>query len=153
MQTYPIDSKAEMDKIIASCQVCYVGMTDLQGFPYVVPFNFGYDGEYIWLHSAKEGMKMDYMRNNPHVCVAFSTGHELYFQHEKVACSYGMKYKSVLVFGSIEWIDDHEKKIIGLNHVMKNYTSGDFSYSKPAVENVAVYRLRIEKMTGKKRGI
>ena len=120
MQTVTITSRPEMEKIISSCQVCYLAMSDNDGLPYVLPFNFGYDGEYIWLHSGPAGKKMDILKSKPNVCIAFSTDHELYHQHEQVACSYGMKYKSVLVFGKVEWIDSAEKKIEGLNVIMKN---------------------------------
>lgn len=153
MQTVTITSRPEMDKIIASCQVCYLGMSDQDGLPYVLPFNFGYDGEYIWLHSGPTGKKMEILKNRPDVCLAFSTDHELYHQHEQVACSYGMKYKSVLVFGKVEWIEPAEKKIEGLNIIMKNYANREFSYSKPSVDNVAVFRVKPENMTAKKRGL
>lgn len=153
MQTVTITSRPEMDKIIASCQVCYLGMSDKDGRPYVLPFNFGYDGEYVWLHSGPTGKKVDLLKNNPDVCIAFSTDHELYHQHEQVACSYGMKYKSVLVFGQVEWIESAERKIEGLNIIMKNYAKREFSYSKPSVDNVAVFRVKPENMTAKKRGL
>jgi hypothetical protein len=37
------------------------------GFTYVVPMSYAYDGEYIYGHTL-EGMKLNLMRKNPNVC-------------------------------------------------------------------------------------
>jgi uncharacterized protein len=101
---------AILRKIIDKCEVCYVGMIDGDARPYVLPFNFGYEDGVIYLHSAQEGKKIDILTNNPAVCIAFSTDHLLFHRHEPVACSYGMKYRSVLAYGDIEFIPDLMKK-------------------------------------------
>jgi nitroimidazol reductase NimA-like FMN-containing flavoprotein (pyridoxamine 5'-phosphate oxidase superfamily) len=141
-----------MESIIRECQVCYVGMADEDNTPYVVPFNFAYDNGSIYLHSAHEGRKMDILKKNNRVCVTFSTGHELRHTSEGVACSYSMKYKSVMAFGHVEFMEDFNQKVAVLNKVMMHYTGKEFNYSAPSINEVAVYRVVIEKMTGKKLG-
>ena len=138
--------------IIRDCQVCYVGMVDKDNTPYVVPFNFGYEDGFIYLHSAREGRKMDILKNNNRVCVAFSTGHELRRQSEGVACSYSMKFRSVMAFGYVEFIEEFDRKIEILNKVMMHYTGKEFTYNAPSIHEVATYRVVIEEMTGKKLG-
>jgi len=152
MQTTIINNKEEMLKIISSCEVCYVGMADHDNKPYVLPFNFGIKDETIYLHSAPEGKKMDILKHNPDVSIAFSTGHELYHQHEEVACSYGMKFKSVIVSGKVVFIEEYENKTKALDIVMHHYTNREFSYNAPAINNVRVYKVLIDKMSGRKRG-
>ena len=53
----------------------HVAMHD-DPFPYVVPLNFGYewqDNELVFFfHCAREGLKLDLLRQNPHVCVNVS---------------------------------------------------------------------------------
>jgi uncharacterized protein len=142
----------EVRQIIEKCDVCYVGMIDTEGNPYVLPFNFGYDDGVLYLHSAGEGKKIDALRRNPRVCVAFSTDHKLFHRHEPVACSYGMRYRSVLLHGSIEFIDKYEEKERVLNVIMRKYTGRDFSYNAPAVNNVCVYRVNISLMEAKENG-
>jgi nitroimidazol reductase NimA-like FMN-containing flavoprotein (pyridoxamine 5'-phosphate oxidase superfamily) len=139
-------------KIIDKCDVCYVGMSDADHMPYVLPFNFGFDGSYIYLHSAKEGHKMDILHVNPKVSVAFSTDHEIGFQNKDVACSYLMKYRSVVAFGHIEFVEDPELKKEALNIMMKKYTGREFPYGMPSVLEVECYRVVIEKITGKEYG-
>lgn len=145
------DSKL-IKKIIDKCDACYVSMVDKNNMPYVVPFNFGYDGKYIYLHSAAEGKKIDILKNNNNVCVAFSTDHSLFHRNDDVACSYGMKFRSVIAFGKVQFIDEYDKKIEVLNKVMEKYTGRTFAYNAPAVNNVAAFIVEIESITAKELG-
>ncbi|HRY98324.1 MAG TPA: pyridoxamine 5'-phosphate oxidase family protein [Bacteroidales bacterium] len=153
MQAQSITDTQEIRAIIGRCQVCTLGMVDLDGLPYVLPFNFGYDGEFLYLHSAPEGRKIGILRQRPEVCVSFSTDHELYHRHEPVACSYGMRYRSLLMYGKVEFIEGDEDKIYGLNLIMRQYTGrDDFNYNAPAVRNVTVFRVRITRIDGRSFG-
>jgi uncharacterized protein len=136
-------------EIIDKCEVCYVGMIDQDQMPYVLPFNFGYHDQFIYLHSAQEGRKIDILKNNPRVCVAFSTDHQLFHRHEPVACSYGMRYRSVLAFGRIEFVEDYDLKVEAMNVVMRKYAGRDFTYNAPAINNVSIYRVVVEKIETK----
>jgi nitroimidazol reductase NimA-like FMN-containing flavoprotein (pyridoxamine 5'-phosphate oxidase superfamily) len=127
-------------------------MVDQQGKPYVLPFNFGYEEGIIFLHSAQQGKKIDILRNNPDVCVCFSTDHQLFHRHEPVACSYGMKYRSVLAFGRIVFIEDYDEKVRVLNIIMQKYAGRSFDYNPPAVNNVSVYKVVADTFEGKESG-
>ena len=152
MRSNFFNDKELMESIIRECQVCYLGMVDEDSSPYVVPFNFAYSDGFIYLHSAREGRKMDILKRNNRVCVTFSTGHELRHTNESVACSYSMKYKSVMAFGHVEFIEDFDRKIAIMNQVMVHYTGKEFTYGAPSIHEVAIYRVVIDKMTGKKLG-
>ena len=147
-----ITSRSEMFQVIEKCDVCFVSMVDQNNMPYVVPLNFGVKDGFIYLHSSKKGKKTDILRNNNKVCIAFSTDHQLKYQNEAVACSYAMKYRSVLVYGHIAFIEEWEDKIEALNIVMRKYTDKKFSFNAPAIREVCIYRVVIEEMTGKKLG-
>lgn len=136
----------EVYQIINSCEVCVVGMIDLEGNPYVLPFNFGYKEGKLYIHSGPEGKKIEIWKSNPNVCVSFSSDYKMNIRHENVACSYSMKYKSVLIFGRVEPITDLDEKVRTLNIIMEKYSGrSDFDYSKPALENVSVFEIRINK--------
>ncbi len=152
MKSRVLDHKPELEKIINRCEVCHVAMVDKENKPYVLPFNFGYkDGEII-LHSAQQGKKIDILKNNNNVCVAFSTDYEMRYRDEHVACSYSWKYRSVLAYGKVEFITDFEKKVEALNAVMANYTQRDFKYNSPAVKDVNCWKVVIEKLEGRAYG-
>lgn len=152
MRTRMSFDKLEIKQIIDKCDACYLGMVDQEGLPYVLPFNFGYEEGIIYLHSAPTGRKIDIIKNNPNVCVAFSTDHKLFFRHETVACSYGMDYRSVLAFGKIVFIEDYDEKARILNLIMRKYVGKDFSYNAPAINNVAIYKVEISKIEAKISG-
>jgi nitroimidazol reductase NimA-like FMN-containing flavoprotein (pyridoxamine 5'-phosphate oxidase superfamily) len=152
MRSSRITNRPEMFQIIDKCDTCYVSMVDQNNMPYVIPLNFGVKDEVIYLHSSQTGKKIDILKQNKNICIAFSTDHQLRFQHETVACSYGMKYRSVLVYGHIEFIEEADQKIEAMNIVMLKYTGKEFSYNAPAIREVCVYRVVITDMTGKKLG-
>jgi uncharacterized protein len=146
-------SQQEMDQIISGSIVCHIAMIDNEGLPYVIPFNFGYKDSRLYIHTAPEGKKIEIWKKNPKVCVSFSTDYEMRIQNEKVACSYSMKYRSVLVHGELIPIDEFDSKIQVLNIVMGKYSDkSDFTYSKPAVENVKVFEIRINKVESRVYG-
>ena len=152
MKNRVIQLKEEIERIIRQCDVCNLAMVDLDNKPYVIPMNFGYAGDAVFLHSAQTGRKMDVLKKNPQVALSFSTDHELRWQSEKVACSYSMKYRSVLVSGRVEFVEDMKEKAEALNVIMANYTDREFSYNDPALKEVAVFKVVVEKMEGRAYG-
>jgi uncharacterized protein len=152
MKSKAITSKEEIEKVIGKCQFCNVAMVTIDNSPYVIPMNFGYSGGFIYLHSSKTGKKMDILKANNKVCVSFSTDHDLRWQSEEMACSYSMKYRSVLAFGKVEFIEEAEKKIEAMNCIMRHYTSKEFTYNEPSIREVAVYKVIIEKLEGRVYG-
>jgi uncharacterized protein len=144
-----ISGKQEMIEIIKKCKICHVGFVD-GTIPYVLAFNFGFKDDIIFLHCAKEGHKLDVLKNNNQVCVEFDADNELFARHEEVACSWRMRYKSIITWGKAEIVSDFDKKVEGLKIFMKNYSERDFEFSIPSVNNVNVICIKIEKMTGRK---
>ncbi|MGF1584909.1 MAG: pyridoxamine 5'-phosphate oxidase family protein [Bacteroidales bacterium] len=143
----------EIEQIIVKCDACYLGMVSDDAVPYVIPMNFGYQDGILYLHAGPGGKKFEVLKKNNRACAAFSTDHELRGRHEGVACSYFMKYRSVLLHGRIEMIDDYDEKIRALNIMMKKYTGkDDFSYNAPAVNNVQTFRLVVERAEGRSFG-
>lgn len=138
--------------ILDKCDACYIGMVDTDNKPYVLPFNFGYDGRYLYFHCAPGGKKNDILKVNKDICVAFSTDHKLAVQSEKVACSHSMKFRSVLAYGKVEFVEDYDAKIEALNHIMKKYTGKEFSYNAPAVNNIQVFKMKINTIKAKESG-
>lgn len=149
MRTRIVTEHAEIIKIISRCQVCHIAMVDPEGKPYLVPMNFGFANDVVYLHSARKGKKIDCLDKNPSVCINFTTDHQLMFQHKEVACSYSMKYSSVLCYGKVEFIEDTELKIKALDIVMKQYTGRKFSYNHPSIREVNCWIVKVERFEGR----
>jgi uncharacterized protein len=145
MKSRIVTSQDEINAIIGKCQVCHIAMVDNEGKPYVLPLNFGYEDGIIYFHSARTGKKIDILQRHASVCVAFSSDYLLRFQNEDVACSYSMKYRSVLAYGKVEFIEDPDQKMKALANVMKNYTSREFLFNPPSVREVSCWIMKVEK--------
>ncbi len=72
--------------------------------------------------------------------------------NEEVACSWGMSYRSVLAYGKLEFVDDFDQKEEALKVIMSNYSDIDFTFNAPAVKDVLVFRVKIEKLHGRALG-
>lgn len=149
MKTYSITDPAFMQEIIRKSSVCFVGLCDESGAPYVFPMNFGYEDGVVYLHSAREGRNIEIIKNNPRTCITFCLGAELKYQDVEVACSYRMKSESVICRGNIEFVEDLAEKERILNILMAQYTDRKFTYSEPALRNVQVWMVKVREMTGK----
>jgi uncharacterized protein len=152
MRTSYITNQNELESIINQCDICFVGMIEKDGTPYVIPMNFGYSDKVITLHSGPHGKHLESLAVNNRVCVTFCTKHKLVYQHPDVACSYSMTSKSVLCKGAVSFVEDLEEKEKLLTVLMHNYTKREFKYSIPALKNVKVWKVNIDEMTGKSFG-
>ncbi len=149
MLTVNIEEREVIDKIIRKNTICYVGLIDQEGMPYVIPMNFGYEGDTLYLHSGPDGTSVRSLRENPNVCITFSEGHELIHQNEEVACSYRMKSSSVICRGKVVFENDFDEKVKCLNIIMKQYSDREFKYSDPAVKNVLIWKVEIDQVSSK----
>ena len=145
-----IVDKKVMVSIIEKAIICRVAMC-WQDEPYVIPMNFGYRDNYIFLHSAGEGRKLDILRNNDKVCIEFDVDVELVQSQE--ACKTEMKYKSVLAFGKAVILKDIVEKKKALDVIMHHYYNHDslsvFHYPEDTLEKVIIIKVKVEKITGK----
>jgi nitroimidazol reductase NimA-like FMN-containing flavoprotein (pyridoxamine 5'-phosphate oxidase superfamily) len=149
MKTIVYTGRDEVEEVIKSCDICYVGMADTDGTPYVLPMNFGYQDGVLYLHSAQEGKKLQILERNSKVCITFCVGHRLVHQHPDVACSYSMSAKSAIAWGTVTFEDDFDKKIEILKIFMKQYSDRVFTFNSPAVRNVKVWKIVLDNATCK----
>jgi len=143
-----VDEKV-MISIIEKAIVCRVAMC-WKDEPYVIPMDFGYRGNYIYLHSAGEGRKLDILRNNDKVCMEFDIDVELVQSQE--ACKTSMKYKSVLIFGTAVILKDIAEKKRALDIIMHHYyydSLSVFHFPEDVLEKVVIIKVKFEKITGK----
>ena len=151
MRTVFIEEREKIDEVIRECKTCFLAMSD-NGSPYVLPMNFALVGETIILHSAQSGRMWETIKKNPKVCINWTLGEDLAWQDEHVGCSYRVKSKSVNVEGEVEIVDDYDEKLRCLHLLMGQYSNREFEFNKPAVVNVGIIKVKIEKITAKEFG-
>lgn len=114
---------------------------------------FGFEENSIYLHSAREGLKIDIIRKNNQIC--FEADIETEILTADNACSWGMKYYSVIGFGKAHFIENEKQKKDALDIIMQKYSNKPnetFEYSKSALDKTTAIKVEIESLTGKKSG-
>lgn len=151
MRTHFIHDREEIDAILKQCKTCYVAMS-VDDVPYILPLNFAMDGNRVILHSAQFGRMWETIKKNPKVCINWTLGEELAWQDELVGCSYRVKSKSVIVEGTAEIVEDMEEKERIVKQFMTQYSDLPFKFNAPAIRNVGILLVPIDKITAKEFG-
>lgn len=139
-----------IQKIFNEAEICRIALSDCDK-PYIVPMNFGYEDNSLYLHSASEGYKIDILKNNNNVCFQMDIKTEMV--KLKSPCNWGMKYLSLIGHGKADFIDNVSEKREALDIIMGKYSPDvSFEYSDEAVKKVLVIKVKIEDVTGKKSG-
>jgi len=141
-----ITDRQELESVLREAAVCRMGLCD-EGKPYVVPMNYGYRDGSVFLHSATEGRKIEILRRNPNVCLEFEKDVELV--PAEAACSFSMKYRSVIASGKAVFLEGTEEKSFGLNVIMVQYTGKEFVFPPQALEKIVVLKVDLEECSGK----
>lgn len=138
----------EIEEILKRAHVCRLGLCN-NNVPYIVPMNFGYKDNTLYFHSAKEGKKINMIKENPTICFEIDIDNELVKGEN--ACNWSMKFKSVIGIGEAQIIDDNKLKKDALDIIMQQYDDSKiFEYNDKAVEAVAIIKVKINEISGKK---
>ena len=144
-----IKDKSVIEDVFRQALVCRLGLC-LDGLPYVVPMNFGYEENTFYFHGALQGKKMDIIRSNPNACIEMDM--PLKLKEAPDACFWGMNYKSVIGFGKAIILENLEEKRNGLKIIMAHYSDKSFEFDDKFLSATAVIKVEIESMTGKQSG-
>ena len=142
-----ITDESAVEAIIHASLVCRLALSD-GNQPYIVPLCFGYQDRTLYFHSALEGKKIDILKKNNRTCFEFDINTEI-IEADK-ACKWGMKYQSVIGFGRAVLVENIEERQKGLNIIMNHYSDRIWQFPDKAIEKIAVIKIEIEKMTGKR---
>ena len=146
-----VKSIEEILRIVEKARILHLGLSDA-GRPYVVPLHYGYeyaDGCLVfYLHSAKEGHKLDLIRAEPRVCVELECDVEL-ISGGDVPCRYGAAFASVIARGEAQLLPDGEEKLRALALLMKNQTGREFEISAQMASAVEVIKVVAPEFTAK----
>lgn len=125
-----------------------LSLVEEDGYPYGLPIDHWYneaDG-CLYFHSGPKGHKIDAIRTNPKASFC------VYDQGFREDGDWALHIKSVIVFGHIEIVEDHEKAIELTRALSYKYTS-DSAYIQEEIDKygheVLVFKLVPEHITGK----
>ena len=142
-----------IESILQEADHCVIALYDNDS-PYVVPMNFGFKNNNLYLHSSKEGRKIEILKVNNKV--SFGVEIKTKLVKSERPCNWGMNYMSVIGEGYAHFIEDYKKKIEALDIIMSKYSNNEsltyFEYSKTALNKVALIKIEVTLLSGKISG-
>ncbi len=142
-----------IENILDRCDVCRIALNGPEGYPYLVPLNFGWeklDGGYVfYFHCANAGTKLDLLRADGRCAFELDTGHKLLWAEDPAET--GMAYKSVCGLGRITEVSSPAEKLRGLQRLLYQYTGEEETpLRENAVNEVTVLRMEVLELRAKK---
>ena len=135
--------------ILCRCDTVRIG---IQGdrHPYVVPVSFGVekvdDVPVVYFHCARQGMKLDLLRANPHVCVEG----DIFIRVEPTAHGITTRYESVIGFGECQFLEEADEIIHGLQVLCDHYGYSDYPLDRcRGLHHLLVGKIKLTELTGK----
>lgn len=113
---------AEITAFLRRMSFGYLGTQSETPYPNVVPLNFVWHAGAVYFHSSRLGQKVKELKRNN--AVTFCVADEValipsYFISEKLACPATAFFKSVVVYGRAEIIEDADEKVAALAAFMQ----------------------------------
>lgn len=140
-----------IEEVLQKAEWLELGLAGIDGWPYVVPMNFGYSDGCLILHGAMEGKRVRMLSENPNVCFQVVTDTEV-VRNESNPAAFSMKYRSVTGFGTAQIIGKIEEKREALKVLMHHYDGPVEPMPDKMLENTFVVKVEISCMTGKNSG-
>lgn len=120
-------------------------------FPHIVSMNYGYDDEFIYLHSSKKGKKIELINQNNNV--TFQIDYCLNLIKNDLPCKWNIKGRSLVIKNQIEFVENSEEKIYALKKIMNNYDKEkEYSFNDNSVNEVEILKIKIDNYTIKESG-
>ena len=145
-----VSDRKEIIEILRRCDSVCIGMQGGE-YPYVVPVSFGMevadDMPVVYFHCAKEGMKLDMLRDDPRVCMEGDT----FLGIQKTLHGITTRYESVIGFGSCTFVEDETEKIKGLRLILEHYDQNEYPLDRcRGLNNLYIGKITLNSITGKR---
>ncbi len=151
-----IKSKEKIKEFLNEEHVGRIASIDENGFPQIIPMNFVFLNDAIYMHSHVRGEKLENIKKNARV--GFEVDREIeflpsYFEDPKNASLADTLYISVVIKGRGIIINDRKEKTLALNGLMKKYQpEGGYDPIQPemeVVDEVSIIKVVPDTMKGK----
>lgn len=120
--TFEITDEKIISDLLQRTEYATLALSD-SGKPYSVPVNFAMSGDVIYFHGSKTGRKMEIIKNNPQVSLSivenFSVIQSYFSSDEELACPASQFFKSIIIDGTVEIVEDGTEKREALTAIMQ----------------------------------
>jgi len=151
-----IKSKEKIKEFLDKEHVGRIASIDENGYPQIIPMNFVFLDDVIYMHSHTKGEKLENVTRNEKV--GFEVDRELeflpsYFEDPKDASLADTLYISVVIKGKGEIVKDKKEKTNALNGLLKKYQpEGKYepiSSEMEVLDEVVIIKITPDSMRGK----
>ena len=119
-----IKSKSKIIKFLNEEDTGRISSIDEQGFPQIIPMNFVFLNDSVYMHSHIRGEKIENIKRNSKVGFEVDRNLEFlpsYFSDPEDASLADTLYISVVIKGEALLVENNEEKVLALNGLMKKY--------------------------------
>lgn len=119
-----IKSKEKIIEFLNQQETGRIGSIDKEGFPQIIPMNFVYTNDAVYMHSHPRGEKLANIGSNSKVGFEVDQSLEFlpsYFASPTDASQADTLYISVVIKGHANILYDRKEKAMALNALMKKY--------------------------------
>lgn len=134
-------------EILRAADVCRVAFCS-EGWPYIVPMNFGIHDGKLYFHCATEGTKLDLLKVNANVCFEVEANVEI--RQGEQACEWSTSFQSVVGFGHMMIVTSEEERREAIEALVAQYTDRIVPVPEKIPANTIILRMDIESLTGKR---
>jgi hypothetical protein len=151
-----IKSYGKVKEFLQNEHVGRISTIDENGFPQIIPMNFVFLDDAIYMHSHPRGEKIQNLLQNDKV--GFEADRELeflpsYFEDPKNASLADTLYISIVIKGIATLVKDRDEKTLALNGLMEKYQpEGGYDPIAPdmrVLDSVTVIKVKPKLLTGK----
>ena len=152
-RTDKLMSEHEMDAFLSEGYCGHLSTIGADGWPYVCPLLYVWRNREVWLHNTSAtGHLRSNVAHDSRACFEVASAGAV-FAYGRYECDTGIEYQSVIAFGRIAIAHDRGQKALFFDALMAKYYANDSTRPRgfyPRLDDVTVYALAVERMTGKK---
>ena len=151
-----IKSYEKIKQFLNEEHVGRISSIDVNGFPQIIPMNFVFRNDAVYMHSHVKGEKLDNISQNNKV--GFEADRDLeflpsYFEDPHNAALADTLYISIVIKGIASFVSDREEKTLALNGLMEKYQPEGFydplKSDMRVLDAVSVIKIIPKKLHGK----
>ena len=146
-----VTDKAALESIIKETFYASLAMHTGEA-PYLLPLNFGYTDGAIYMHSAREGQKLNVLRaagGSVPASAMFIAKASLLDKGKPSACNLSARYASVIATGTLTEVTAPAERLHGLRCIAAQVGVAERPFDDGELGAVVVLKLTIATMVGK----
>ena len=146
-----VTNREDILRIIKEAKYLHLALFD-GAYPYIVSLHYGFtnsDPFVFYMHSAKEGHKIDLIKNNSSAAITLESN--VVLQESESACAYSSTFSSIFATGDVSLVEDLKEKRIALELIMENQSGKHFEITDSMCDSVHIIKFVAKELSAKEK--